>query len=139
MAIKKALALYLGKLKEIASGDFLSTAQLGSGTANSTTFLRGDNTWATPSGGPGGSSITETIIDFGTSPINEKSFTITDATCTTSSKIIPFVAGKDQTNENYGMQLNLNYIPAVGSFTLTANAGNELVRGQFIINYLITA
>lgn len=92
-----------------------------------------------PAGGSGSSSITEIIIDFGVNPINEKSFTITDATCTTTSKIILFVAGKAQTNENYGMNLNLNYIPANGSFTLTADAESELVRGQFIINYLITA
>lgn len=35
---------------EIISGT-IATARLGSGTANSTTFLRGDNTWATPAGG----------------------------------------------------------------------------------------
>ena len=33
------------------TGGTVATARLGSGTANSTTFLRGDSTWATPAGG----------------------------------------------------------------------------------------
>jgi hypothetical protein len=43
------------------SSGTVNTARLGSGTANSTTYLRGDGTWATPAGG--GASVIDDLTD----------------------------------------------------------------------------
>ncbi len=51
-AIGAAASAHTHSAADISSGT-IATARLGSGTANSTTFLRGDNTWATPAGGSG--------------------------------------------------------------------------------------
>lgn len=44
------------------------TAELATGTANSTTYFRGDRTWATISSGSGGSYQYDLVSDFGADP-----------------------------------------------------------------------
>ena len=55
-----AAASHTHAAADINSGT-IGTARLGSGTANSSTFLRGDQTWATPAGGGGGISLDEAL------------------------------------------------------------------------------
>lgn len=46
------------------SSGTVPTARLGSGSATSGTYLRGDGTWSTPSGGGGGSSTLDLVATF---------------------------------------------------------------------------
>jgi len=48
----KASSSHTHNASDVTAGT-MATARLGSGTANSSTFLRGDNTWAIPAGGAG--------------------------------------------------------------------------------------
>lgn len=70
---------------DITSGT-MATARLGSGAANATTFLRGDQTWAVPAGG--GASWSTATLDMGSTPKREHAITVVDGAITPSSKLI---------------------------------------------------
>jgi hypothetical protein len=73
-----AAASHTHAASDVTSGT-MDTARLGSGTANGTTFLRGDQTWATPS-----ASVAATTLALGF----QGRFTITDAAITATSKVL---------------------------------------------------
>lgn len=91
---------------------------------------------------PGGAAdISETEIDFGTTGVRSKTFTVTDAAVTGASNVIAtqsFAAatGKSQ-DENEMDQLSLRTLPGSGQFTLFAEGLCGSVYGAFNISYLV--
>ncbi len=80
----------------------------------------------------GGGSVTETEVDFGTTPVVEKTFTITDASITATSKIIVTESGSIGTariapGDSLWDTITYACIPATGSFTLFARASGSVV------------
>lgn len=91
----------------------VATARLGSGTANNTTFLRGDQTWATPAGG-------SSPVKFADAPINAvaaNSTTLVDLV----SKTVTVAAGDTIEIELTGTILNNS--GATRTYTFEAELG----------------
>ncbi len=92
---------------------------------------------------PGGVTISSCEVDFGTTPLPEREFTITDAAVTATSKLIVTHAGNAATgksaDENAMDALVATAQPAAGSFTLYARTLDPvaLVQGKFKFNYLV--
>lgn len=89
-----------------------------------------------------GSSVVKQIeVDFGSLPVSEASFLITDASVTPSSHIVGTVAyeapiGKDL-DELEMDELDLKFGPGTGQFTLYAIGENGYVADKFKINYVV--
>lgn len=113
MAIKKPIVNYSGKLKELQTGDTLA--------------------------GSGGNPIIETEIDFGSFPISEKLFTITDPSINSSSLVTVFPSGNTATgrigNDYSWETFSFSATADSGNFSLWANCSNGTVIGKRKILY----
>lgn len=90
------------------------------------------------SGGGGGASWTEGEVDFGTTPRRDQQFTITDASISSSSKVIVIESGKIATGrvasgDAQWDSVSFAALPASGTATVyaTANPGPVVGRRKF--------
>ena len=105
------------------------------GAGVTATYLGGVVTVNIPGGG-GGSSMSEVEIDFGTTPVQGKKFTIVDAAIAPTSKIIVSPSGNIGTGR-VGDDWEWDSIafaakPGAGSFDLTAYASGRIVGNRKI-------
>lgn len=91
--------------------------------------------------GGGTLDIKQTEIDFGTTPVSEKSFTITDTSVLVTSQLIGNVAYEAPTGKDLDElemdSLDLKFAPDVGQFTLYARGLDGYIADKFKINYLV--
>lgn len=86
-------------------------------------------------------TLSQTEIDFGSTPVSEASFIVTDANVTASSQLIGSVAYEAPTGKDLDELemdgLDLKFAPGAGQFTLYARGLDGYVADTFKINYLI--
>lgn len=120
-AITAAAATHTHAASDIVSGT-VATARLGSGTADNTTYLRGDQTWATVSGGSGTPAGSDTYLQYNSSGSFGAS---ADLTWSESGKQLTVSGSPALIASNDGLTVS-----AQNTLTLdSASGGNVLIGG----------
>jgi hypothetical protein len=108
------------------------------GATDNVKFLKGDATWATP---VAVMAISQTEIDFGSSPLYSKEFSVVDGAIAGTEQIICTVSYDQPTSkvadEPIFDELKLVAKSVAGGFTLFAEGLEGRVYGAFKINYMV--
>lgn len=104
----------------------IATARLGTGTASATTFLRGDQTWATPAGGS--STRTAVTLALGTQPRQDHRVTVVDASVSLTSKVTVSWGSLADTDENSPDMDPIVFaaVPGTGSFVCLVSSASPI-------------
>ena len=108
------------------------------GTGSTATFYRSDMTQASVTVSV---NIKQTEIDFGTTPVSEGTFVITDGDVSATSQLLATLAyeaptGKDLDELEFDA-FHLACAPGTGEFTLYVRPDGGYVADKFKINYLV--
>jgi hypothetical protein len=130
-AANYALESHVHDTADITSGT-MATARLGSGTANNTTFLRGDQTWATPAGGSNevkfaNAGMTATAVNSTTLvDLVSKTLTVT-AGDTLEIELVGTILNNSGTTRTYTFEAELGAfgVTCLDGTTVAASATNR--------------
>ncbi len=91
--------------------------------------------------GGGTLDIKQTEIDFGTIPVGEASFTVSDSSVLVTSQLMGNVAYEAPTGKELDElemdSLDLKFAPGAGQFTLYARGLDGYIADKFKVNYLV--
>lgn len=138
----KAAVAHTHAASDINAGT-LATARLGSGEANSTTYLRGDQTWQVP---PSGGAVALAYVnqDLGSAPAKSGTFTVPIASSTVGSLIEMFETAETLPSGETADRLECDHATVFGIVTASTtatcywNAGPGYLAGVRRFAYRIT-